>query len=338
MSVVNDVTTQNYSGSLLSAQLLSAQRTLLLNRIGPQVTNTVTDNNNQLVVGESVTLGDGRTATVLGSGTIQPGVRVAGIVVPLGSSQPVVLVQTSSGQLVFLYPEGAPNLLGAVALITDIRPVDYTFPGGIICFTEGTLIRTRHGDVPVEELHPGMQVWTRDAGLQEIAWTGSRTLSAARLAVEPHRRPVLIRKDALGPGLPARDLTVSPQHRMLVGSRIAQRMFDDSEVLVAAKHLTAIPGIEEAPWRLGVTYVHFLCADHQVVMSEGACSESLHTGPEALKALSDIAQRELLDLFPELALMSPAAPARPAARRLLNGREGRKLAQRHAQNGMMAQA
>ncbi|MFN3278884.1 MAG: hypothetical protein ACK41Y_10855 [Paracoccus hibiscisoli] len=128
MSVVNDVTTQNYLGSLLSAQLLSQQRTLLLNWIGPQVTNTVTDNNNQLVVGETVTLGDGRTATVLGSGTIQPGVTVAGIVVPLGSSQPVVLVQTSGGQLVFLYPEGVPNLLGAVALITDIRPVTTRSP------------------------------------------------------------------------------------------------------------------------------------------------------------------------------------------------------------------
>ena len=48
---------------------------------------------------------------------------------------------------------------------------------------------------------------------------------------------------ALGNGLPRRDLLVSRQHRMLVRSSIAGRMFGDKEVLVAAHHLTALPGV-----------------------------------------------------------------------------------------------
>ena len=42
----------------------------------------------------------------------------------------------------------------------------------------------------------------------------------------------------------AQDLYVSPQHRILVRSKIAQRMFDEPEVLIAAKHLLELEGIE----------------------------------------------------------------------------------------------
>lgn len=89
----------------------------------------------------------------------------------------------------------------------------------------------------------------------------------------------------------------------------------------------------------GVTYLHFVCEEHQLVLAEGACAETLHTSPDALKTLSETARREVLALFPDLGLMTGAAdgPTRPAARRMLNGTEGRQLARRHAVNRVMTQ-
>ena len=49
---------------------------------------------------------------------------------------------------------------------------------------------------------------------------------------------------------------------MLVRSRIAERMFETAEVLVAAKHIVGLPGIALAEDLSEVTYVHFLCDRH----------------------------------------------------------------------------
>ena len=53
--------------------------------------------------------------------------------------------------------------------------------------------------------------------------------------------------------------------------------------------------------RFCVTYVHFLFDRHQIMESDGAETESLFTGPEALKTVDSAARIEILHLFPELA-------------------------------------
>lgn len=210
-----------------------------------------------------------------------------------------------------------------------VSDISYTTQDVAICFTRGTAIETDRGPVPVEMLQPGDRVMTRDNGPQPIRWIGSRGLSAARLARNPHLRPVRIRAGALGDGLPARDLTVSPQHRVLVRSRVAVRMFDSEEVLIAAKQLCQIDGIDLLDAAEGVEYHHFLLDRHEVVQSNGAESESLFTGPEVLKTVSPAAMREIFDIFPELRERDHCpAPARPLA----SGRLGRKLAVRHLRN------
>lgn len=201
-----------------------------------------------------------------------------------------------------------------------------------ICFTAGTLIATDRGEVPVEMLVPGDLVRTRDAGLQPVRWIGRRELSAGELERAPSLRPIRIRAGALGAGTPSADLVVSPQHRVLVRSKIAVRMFGAEEVLVAAKQLLQLDGIDIAEDMADVTYVHFLCDDHQVVFSNGAETESLYTGPEALKAVGPAALAEIFVLFPELRDRDPAALPQPA-RILASGRMGRRLAVRHADKG-----
>ncbi|WP_347919617.1 Hint domain-containing protein [Paracoccus marcusii] len=199
----------------------------------------------------------------------------------------------------------------------------------VLCFGSDALIQTVDGPVPAGALKVGDMVMTRDNGAQPIRWIGQRVIDAAALADRPALAPIRIRAGALGQALPSSDLIVSPQHRILVRSKIAERMFGTPEVLVAAKQLMVSDGIDVADDLAEVTYVHFLFDDHQIVLSNGAETESLYTGAEALKSIPAEARAEIMALFPERV----DGTGTPAVRLLLSGRMGRKLAQRHAQNG-----
>ena len=242
------------------------------------------------------------------------------------------------------WPEFDPSLsfsgntayiMGSGATANKNIPLD---PNGIVddpnagdppCFTPGTLIETADGDKPVELLQPGDLVRTRDHGLQPVRWIGSTHLDAHRLDLQPNLRPITIGAGAIGCGMPAQALTVSPQHRILIRSRIAQRMFDQPEVLVAAKHLLGMDSIHTGNPPAGITYIHIMFDRHEVIRSNGAWTESFYVGPQALKGVERRIMREITALFPQL-----AQGQRPrAARRLLSGREGRRLAERHARNG-----
>lgn len=199
----------------------------------------------------------------------------------------------------------------------------------IVCFVRGTHIRTPDADVAVEDLKIGDMVWTRDHGIQPIRWIGRAIVSSAELTAMPRLRPIRIAVSALGAQVPATDLLVSPQHRIVVRSKIAQRMFGTDEILVAAKHLTALDGISVVDDAASVEYFHFLLDQHSVVLSNGAETESLFVGPQALHAVSPAARQEIEALFPELT-NDDYAPQ--SAIPLTSGRRARQLAARHAQN------
>lgn len=198
----------------------------------------------------------------------------------------------------------------------------------IICFASGSLISTPTGQKPVEELKVGDLVDTVDNGAQPVRWIQSRHLSKATLEANPHLRPVLIRAGALGAGLPERDLLVSPQHRLLVSSKLAERMFGRQQVLIAAKQLLELEGFDFAECET-VTYVHFLCDKHEIVYGEGAPCESLYVGEQTLKSLGADEVQEIAQLFPEL-LGCDALTQMVPARHLVSGRRGRKFATRSA--------
>ena len=270
-------------------------------------------------------------------------------------NQVATVVQMSNGDL-FLRPNA--SFVADWAGINALRSITITaatpFPNNTVlnstisfnpnifdievpCFAAGTLIATPKGPRAVETLQVGDLVTTADHGPQAIRWIKARHVQRWALAAAQKLRPVRIRAgalgtDALGASCPATDLLVSPQHRMLVRSRIAERMFETAEVLVAAKHLVGLPGIALAEDLSEVTYVHFLCDRHEVVFANGAPTESLYAGPMAMKALGDEAVTEILTLFPELAQMGSFGLC--PARVLVKGREGRSMAERHAKNAM----
>jgi Ca2+-binding RTX toxin-like protein len=170
----------------------------------------------------------------------------------------------------------------------------------VICFTPGTAIATPQGEVAAETLKEGDRVFTRDNGVQKIRWVGQKDLTEIDFARQESLAPVLIQKGALGNGLPERDLMVSPQHRVLLSSERAQLYFEEREVLSPAIHLVGMPGISKAR-PAQTSYIHFLCDNHEVVLSNGAWTETFQPGVASLKGLQSAQRDEVLSLFPELA-------------------------------------
>lgn len=217
------------------------------------------------------------------------------------------------------YP-GAPNTIGDVLDLRGVNVTSFNPTGGdpasengtftylnddgeeitvvyseienvIVCFTRGTLIRTNRGDVAIEDLRIGDLVETRDNGYQPLRWAGSRKVPAAgKLA------PITFRKGVLGND---RDITVSPQHRMLIQGWRSEVLFGEEEVLAAAKHLVNGDSIF-ADEGGEVEYFHILFDQHEMVMGNGCWSESFHPGEEGFDALSSAAREEIFGLFPEL--------------------------------------
>lgn len=183
----------------------------------------------------------------------------------------------------------------------DMLSIGIMLAPGYVCFAGTAMIMSDRGEVHARELQVGDLVLTRDHGFQPIRWIGRRTVPAAMLGPQSRIRPVRIRAGALGPHSPQRDLLVSPQHRLLIASEIARRMFGSAEVLVAAHHLIGHPGIEVAADLRSIEYVHFAFDQHQLVFADGAVCESLFAGPQALAMLTPPQRAELLAIFPEWA-------------------------------------
>ena len=193
----------------------------------------------------------------------------------------------------------------------------------VICFAEGTQIETPRGPVPVEALEAGDTVTNSDGHPVEIRWIGSRKMSAGALRRWPHLRPVEIRAGALGEGLPRRDLTVSPQHRILLSDWRAEILFGESEVLIPAKALIDDRSIKTSGI-VEVTYHHILLDRHEIIRAEGVPCESFHPGETVMSAMEQPVRDELFELFPELE--TDHAAYGPTARHVLRGYEATAFA------------
>ncbi|OUS19551.1 2,3,4,5-tetrahydropyridine-2,6-carboxylate N-succinyltransferase [Rhodobacterales bacterium 59_46_T64] len=239
---------------------------------------------------------------------------------------PGQVITLKTGQQVFL------NTRGTLTVIADedVEDVSFTYTiqseagqtdvgfvtvSSIPCFVAGTMIRTPDGDVAVESLEPGDLVMTKDDGAQPLRWIGRRGVAATG-----DFAPIRIDANTFG----RHDaLFLSPLHRVLIRDHLAELMFGEAEVLVAAKDLVndcSVRRIEGG----AVEYVHLLFDRHQVVYSAGLETESFLPGPQTNKSFEAEIVREICAIFPEIDPETGAGYS-PAARRLLRGFEARLL-------------
>jgi len=144
--------------------------------------------------------------------------------------------------------------------------LSFTAAGDVVaaaCYRRGTHILTASDERPIEELRIGDAVPTRFGGMQRIKWIGRRSYAANCVAGNRAVLPVLIRAGALGQVLPRRDLYVSPKHAMFF-----------ENVLVPAELLVNSISILQPPAAGPVEYFHLEFDTHEVILAEGAASES----------------------------------------------------------------
>lgn len=260
-------------------------------------TLTITQINGQPVVaGSTVTLGTGQTVQLNADGT---------------------LTLTGDGDaedfnFTYTVTDGATSAVGTVDAST------------IPCFVAGTLIRTPRGHLPVETLVPGDLVITRDRDAQPVRWAGARAVSG-----QGDLAPIRIAANTFGTH---DEVRVSPQHRVLVRNAMAELLFGESEVLVAAKDLVDDHRITRCPTEM-VTYVHIMFDQHEVIYSNGFASESFLPGPQTGAHFEREIIDELRRIFPELHPRSGRGYG-PAARRSLSAHEGELLMQATARSGL----
>jgi hypothetical protein len=164
-----------------------------------------------------------------------------------------------------------------------------------VCFAEGTFITTPNGPRPVEDLKPNDLVLTLDHGAMPIRWVRSDLQPLE--VTPPDAKPVLIATNALGDGRPLCDLIVSPQHRIFVGGNGQLQNLFAEEVFVPAKALTKLPGVRHMNGKQSVTWVHFACDAHEIVLANDCWSETLLLGTIALALLTDQQRAELHRIF-----------------------------------------
>ncbi|PSL21713.1 Hint domain-containing protein [Shimia abyssi] len=206
-----------------------------------------------------------------------------------------------------------------------IDPVSKNGTGtvSVLCFTDGTLIRTPMGDVPIEDLSVGDMVMCGDGEARAIKWIGERKLSHADLIAHPNLKPVFLEANAMAPDQPATPLRLSPQHRVMLRDWRAELLMGEEEVLVPAKSLINDQSIRTCVPKQGVTYFHILLRGHHTLFANNLECETLLPADMAKTALSGEARQEILTVFPEL--VTDFGAFGPACGQILKSYEARAV-------------
>jgi autotransporter passenger strand-loop-strand repeat protein len=139
------------------------------------------------------------------------------------------------------------------------------------CYCTGTRILGVSGEIAVEDIKVGDELVTvRDGGplSAKVIWTGKRDLDLLRRPDAETLYPVRITAGAIAPGLPERDLRVSPNHAIYLDG-----LLFEAQALVNGTTI-----FRETATRF-VTYHHIELAAHDIILAEGVPAESyLDTG------------------------------------------------------------
>lgn len=161
------------------------------------------------------------------------------------------------------------------------------------CYAAGTRIATPDGERLVEELRAGDLVRLARGGSAPVRWVGHRRIDLRRHSDPAAVRPVRVRAGSFGPGLPVRDLLLSPEHALFLdGALIPVRALIEGEQVV------------QESWDR-VTYHHVELDRHDVILAEGLPAETyLDTGNRG-----DFANGVLATLHPRFMPGADAAQA-----------------------------
>ena len=265
--------------------------------------------------------GDGSPTTL---SRVDLSAQFGGIAGGFGSGTHYAIFEDPSGQQYILFSRNVDTSLVSGGEITLTEQGDA--PGNmanseIICFASGTQIAAPHGPRLIEDIEVGDTLCTLTGGLTRVEWRSRSQHSAGDLAANPKLAPVCIKAGAFGHGLPDRDLLLSRQHRVLLRSRVARRMFGSFDVFVPCHTLLPCQGVfmSEAE---AIDYHHVLTDKHSVLLANSLPCESLLMA-EHLARVCCQKERTVLEAL----LTAQKVDATPA-HRILSNTESRGLLER----------
>jgi len=219
---------------------------------------------------------------------------------------------------------GACKLKGVVVMCASlVAPTLGSAPVGAIvleahmpCFSSGTRIATPQGERMIETIEVGDRIITRDNGMQTVRWVGTCVLRSADWAKRGALKPIMLQKGALGKGLPEQDMLVSPEQRVLICNEQTEMHFEDREVLVPAKHLTMLDGIDVVEPMTDIVYIQIQFDHHEVILCDGIWTESFQPQDAKGRAITAGQGVEMAMMFPDAATtLEPVSSARRSLRR-----------------------
>jgi hypothetical protein len=175
--------------------------------------------------------------------------------------------------------------------------------GGHSCFLRGTHILTPRGEIKVEDLAVGDLVSTFEGKTAPITWIGRRSHPSTQAERWPGELlPIKVSASALGPMVPHKDLYISAMHSIFVdGLLIPARNLVNGRTIAHCESIDAET----------IDYFHIELANHDVIFSEGAPTETLLSS-ESEKIASFDASPEGLPV--QRPVQRPYAPQVPANR------------------------
>lgn len=213
---------------------------------------TFTSNASNLVPGDTNFITDVFVKDMLTGAIFRPNVADDGTEANGTSSNPVL--STDGHHVVFA--SAANNLVPG-----DTNRVADDFVANA-CYCTHTLILTSGGEVPVEALSVGDLVVTASGEHRPIRWIGHRQLDVVCHPWPDAVLPVRIRAGVVTPGIPVRDLLVSPGHAAAI----------ESVLVKAGRLVNGATILHESVER--VTYWHIELDSHDLLVADGMPAES----------------------------------------------------------------
>ncbi|MGS0466389.1 Hint domain-containing protein [Cobetia marina] len=133
-----------------------------------------------------------------------------------------------------------------------------------VCFAEGTMITTSEGEVAVEDLSIGDMIVTAEGNTVAVKWVGRQTVRPAK--AQDKFQAIRFQENAIAPGLPNQDLTVTASHGMIIDGLVI-----NAGALVNG---STINTVEASELPKEVTYYHIETENHEVILANGAAAET----------------------------------------------------------------
>lgn len=216
--------------------------------------NALNDNrdgnpDNQVAIGDSITMFSGTAGTVI------------------GTTAKGVVVRDDFNGYSYLFTNDNSYSTAVGSSLQNFNTSDpYTY-----CFLAGTSIRTPDGERPVESIKMGDKVLSADGRVLTVRWMGYETIRNG-IGASIHKAPVKITAGAFGDGLPVSDLYVSNAHAFLLDGHLVV-----ASALINGETITAVP-FSDMPSEF--TYWHIETEEHELVVANGVAAETLSGAPE----------------------------------------------------------